>query len=143
VKWFTLRDLNLVDQLHYPLTSSSKTWSDVLIVLAKLVIEGLEKKYFEERAKSKGAKGDPKLGSIRWVQEAMKSSGISDEIVDEAISPLRTVQDLRTKLAAHSSGGEAATIRADLLREHKTPRLHIEHLCSQLVQSLHLLGNLE
>jgi hypothetical protein len=143
VKWFRLREPNLVDQLHYPLTDSIKIWSDTLIALAKIVVEGLERKYFEERAKSEGAKGDPKWGSIRWVQEAMKSSGISDEIIDEVISPLRTVQELRTKLGAHSGGSEAASIRADLLREHKTPRLHIEHLCGQLVRSLRLLRDLE
>jgi hypothetical protein len=142
VKWFRLREPNFVDQLHYPLTPSVKTWSDTLIALAKLVVEGLERKYFEERAKGEGAQGDPKWGSIRWVQEAMKSSGISDEIVDEVISPLRTVQELRTKLGAHSGGSEASSIRADLLREYKTPRLHIEHLCNQLVRSLYVLRNL-
>jgi hypothetical protein len=142
VEWFRLREPNLVDQLHYPLTSSVKAWSDTLITLAKLVVEGLEREYFEERAKSKGAKGDPKWGSIRWIQEAMKSSGISDEIVEEVISPLRTVQELRTKLGAHSGGNEAASIRADLLREHKTPRQHIEHLSGQLVRSLYVLRNL-
>ena len=143
VKWFRLREPDLVAQLHYPLTPSVKIWSDTLIALAKLIVEGLEKKYFEERAKSKGTKGDPTWASIRWVQEAMKSSGISDEIVGEVISPLRTVQELRTKLGAHSGGSEAASIRADLLRKYKTPRLHIEHLCGQLVHSLEILRNLD
>ncbi len=140
--WFRLREPNLVAQLHYPLTPSVKIWSDTLTALAKLVVEGFEKKYFEERAKSKGAKGNPTWASIRWVQEAMKSSGISDEIVGEVISPLRTVQELRTKLGAHSGGSEATSIRAELLREYKTPRLHVEHLCGQLVYSLDVLRNL-
>ncbi|MGA2888205.1 MAG: hypothetical protein ABSE51_09160 [Terracidiphilus sp.] len=142
LQWFTLREPNLVSQVHYPLTPSAKAWSDTLIALAKLVIEGLERRYFEERAKSKGAKGDSQWGSIRWVQEAMKAAGTSDEIVDEVIAPLRTVQQLRTKLAAHSGGSEANAIRADLLSEYKTPRLHIEYLCGQLVQSLQILRSL-
>jgi hypothetical protein len=140
--WFTLREPNLVNQVHYPLTPSVKAWSDTLTALAKLVVEGLERKYFEERAKGRGAKGDPTWGSISWVREAMKTSGFPEEIVDEVISPLRTVQELRTKLGAHSGGSEAARIRADLLREYKTPRLHIEHLCDQLMRSLYLLRNL-
>ena len=141
--WFTLREPNLISQVHYPLTPSVKTWDDTLIALAKLVVEGLERKYFEEYAKSNGAKGDPQWGSIRWVQEAMKTAGISDEIIDEVIVPLRTIQQLRSKLVAHSGVSEANTIRAELLREYKTPRLHIEYLCGQLVQSLHILRNLD
>ena len=142
LEWFTLHEPNLVSQVHYPLTPSVKAWDDTLIALAKLVVEGLERKYFEEHAKSKGAKGDPQWGSIRWVQEAMKTAGISDEIIDKVIVPLRTVQQLRTKLAAHSGGSEANATRRDLLREYKTPRLHIEFLCGQLVQSLHVLRSL-
>jgi hypothetical protein len=142
VKWFTLREPDTVRHLHYPLTSSAKAWNDILIALAKLVVEGLEKTFFEKEAKSKGATGDPKWGSIRWVQEAMKFSGASDETIDEVILPLRTVQELRTKLGAHSGGSEAASIRADLLRKHKTPRLHIEHLSGQLVRSMDLLRKL-
>ena len=143
LEWFTLREPNLVSQVHYPLTTSVKAWNDTLVALAKLVVEGLERKYFEEHAKNKGAKGDPQWGSIRWVQEAMKTSGTSDEIIDEVIVPLRAVQELRTKLGAHSGGSEATSIRAELLREYKTPRLHIEHLCGQLVRSLNVLRNLD
>lgn len=142
VKWFTLREPDLVKQLHYPLTPSAKAWSDILTALAKLVVEGFERKFFEEQVKSKGAKGDPQWGSIRWVQEAMKTSGTSDEIIDEVIVPLRTVQELRTKLGAHSGGSEADSIRADLLRKHQTPRIHIEYLSSQLVRSIHRLREL-
>ncbi len=142
VKWFTLREPNLINQLHYPLTASVKAWGDTLIALAKLVVEGLERRYFEDLAKSKGAKGDPQWGSISWVKEAMKSSGTSDEVVNEVILPLRTVQELRNKLGAHSGGSEAGSIRANLLREYKTPRSHIEHLCDQLVRSLYLLRTL-
>lgn len=72
----------------------------------------------------------------------MKLSGASDETIDEVVVPLRTVQELRTKLGAHSGGSEAAIIRANLLRKHKTPRSHIEHLSGQLVRSIDLLRKL-
>jgi hypothetical protein len=142
LEWFTLREPHLVSQMHYPLTSSAKAWSDTLVILAKLVVEGLEKKYFEDYAKSRGAKGDTNWGAINWLQEAMTISGTSSEVVDEVIAPIRAVQKLRSKLGAHSGGSEAASIRAELLRLHKTPRLHIEHLCDQLAKSLTVLRNL-
>jgi hypothetical protein len=143
LKWFTLREPNLVSQVHYPLTTSAKTWNDTLLTLAKLVVESIERKHFEEYARNNGATGDAKWGSIRWVQEAMKTSGTPDEIIEEVIVPFRTVQELRTKLGAHSGGSEAGSIRACLLRKYKTPRLHIEHLCGQLMRSLNVLRQMD
>ena len=35
-KWFSLREPDLVKQVHYPLTASSKAWGDALTTLAKL-----------------------------------------------------------------------------------------------------------
>jgi bacterioferritin-associated ferredoxin len=67
---------------------------------------------------------------------------MSKEIADEVTGPLRTVQDLRTKLGAHSGCSEAASLRADLMRKHKTRRAHIEHLCGELLQSLNHLRRL-
>jgi hypothetical protein len=139
VAWFTLREPALVDQLHYPLTPSDKTWNDVLLALAKLIVEGLERKHFVALAKSKGSNGDPKWASISWVKEAIKASGASSEIIDEVILPLRKLHDLRTKLGAHSSGNEAASTRADLIRKYKSSRSHIEHLSDELLRSLQLL----
>lgn len=142
VAWFTLREPLLVEQLHYPLTAADKAWNDVLVALAKVVVESLEKDYFVASAKSKGATGDPGWASIRWIQEAIQTSGISKEVADEVTTPLRTVQNLRTKLGAHSGGSEAVSIRADLKRKHKTPRLHIEHLCGELLRSVTQLRDL-
>ncbi|MBU0593839.1 MAG: hypothetical protein KKH74_08905 [Gammaproteobacteria bacterium] len=142
IKWFTLREPELVEQAHYPLTSSLKVWGDTLTTLAKLVNEGLERKYFETKVKELGSEGDPKWGSIRWAQEAMKVSGVADEVITEIVQPLRDLQNLRTKLGAHSGGAEAGGLRTSLLRQHKSPRGHIEHLCSQLVYSLQTLREL-
>lgn len=137
-----LREPDLVNQVHYPLTASSKAWGDTLTTLAKLVNEGLERRFFETKAKELGMDGDPKWGSIRWAQEAMKASGAADDVITEVIQPMRDLQDLRTKLNAHSGGVEANSLQVSLLRQHKSPRRHIEHLCGQLVYSLQTLTEL-
>lgn len=140
--WFTLREPDLVSQLHYPLTTSSKAWGDTLTTLAKLVNESLEQKFFETKAKALGVEGEPTWRSIRWAQEAMKVSDVAEEIINEVIQPMRDLQLLRTKLNAHSSGSEANSLRSSLLQQYKSPRGHIEHLCGQLVLSLQTLENL-
>jgi hypothetical protein len=139
VPWFTLREPALIDQLHYPLTLSDKIWSDTLIALAKLVAEGLERRYFEALAKQHGASGDTKWGSIRWLQEAMTATGVVEEVAAEVLTPLRTVQNLRTKLSAHSGGSEAAALRAELTRKRSNARAHIGHLSGEILRSLELL----
>lgn len=106
-KWFTLREPDLVKQVHYPLTDSSKVWGDTLTTLAKLVNEGLERRFFETKAKELGANGDPKWGSIRWAQELLRISGVAEEVIAEVIVPLRDLQQMRTKLDAHTGGAEA------------------------------------
>jgi hypothetical protein len=144
---FTIAGIrNLIDQLHYPITSSVKTWNDTLTLLAKLVNESLEKKYFESRAKELGATGDPKWGSILWAREWMRVSGIDDEIISATVEPLRELQRLRSSLGGpHSGGSDANAIRASLLREFGSPRDHIFQVAGQLTESLkrlrELIGN--
>jgi hypothetical protein len=140
VQWYTLREAELIEQLHYPLTSSAKAWGDVLSTLAKIVVEGLQRRFFETTARRRGSEGDVKWGSIRWAREALSLSGVGESAVLEAIEPLSELQNLRTQFSgAHSRGAEAAKLRAGLLRKYKSPRGHIEHLCAQLVTSLGVL----
>lgn len=135
-KWFVLREPELVAQLHYPLTDSSKVWGDTLTALAKCVTEGLEKRFFEKTVKELAGQGDPKWGSIRWAREALVLAGVDEDRIREIVEPLQDVQALRTKLGAHSGGNEAGRIRAGLLKKHQTPRAHIEKLSTQLARSL-------
>jgi hypothetical protein len=141
-KWFTLREPELLRQLNYPLTASNKIWGDVLKTLAKLVVEGLERGFFESKAREAGAAGDAKWGSIRWAEEAMRVGGVDPDIIAEVLGPLRNAQFFRTKLDAHSGGVEASALRASLLRQHKTPRAHVEVLSGGLVQALKRLSGI-
>lgn len=140
VQWFRLRDSELVAQIHYPLTNANKSWSDVLGLLSKVVVEGLEKGFFKEKARESNVQGDLKWGSIRWLQEAMKGSGVEEERVNEVVEPLRELWKLRNTLSAHvATGNAAAKRRSSLLKRHTTPRGHIEYLCGQLLHALQVL----
>ena len=139
VQWFRLRDSELVKQIHYPLTNSNKAWGDVLGLLSKVVVEGLKESFFKGKAKKSGVEGDPKWGSVRWLQEAMKADGVDNEVINEVVRPLDELRKLRNKLSAHSEGSEAAKLRKDLRRQHTSPHRHIEHLCGQLLRTLRTL----
>lgn len=134
--WFRVRQPDLVGQLHYPLTSAFKPWDDTLIDLAKTAVEGLERSWFVSIVKKHGSAGDPKWGSVRWLREALLASGVDETRVRELIAPLEEIQLLRTKLAAHAGGTEATDIRRKLLRDHGTPKAHIEAISARLNASL-------
>lgn len=105
-----------------------------------MVIEGLEKRFFETRARSAGAKGDAKWGSLLWAREALKAVGTDDAVVSEVIQSLMDLKAYWSKLSgAHSGADEAKKLRAKLLRAHKTPRGHVEVVCGQVLRSLETL----
>lgn len=141
--WFSLREPNLLDQLHYPLTSSVKGWNEVIVTLAKCVTEGFEKRFIEREARARSSIGDPKWGSLKWVEELLKRLDVDDDRVAEICSPLFEVQRLRSKLGgAHASGAEATEIRKQLVRTHGTPLAHTRALAAQLSESLAALTRL-
>lgn len=140
--WFTLREPSLLDQLHYPLTTSSKTWGDTLTTLAKCVVEGLNKGYFVSEAKLRGSSGEASWGSVKWVREFLHVLGVDGDRVSEVVDPLVNVQMLRTKLDAHAGGGEAALIRRELLKKFRQPRSHIHALAMQLAASMEAIESI-
>ncbi|WP_186149179.1 hypothetical protein [Burkholderia gladioli] len=141
--WFTLREPRLLEQLHYPLTSANKGWNEVIVNLAKCVTEGIEKKFIEAAARSRGSDGQPTWGSIKWLDELLRKLDVEDDRVREVCGPLFELQRLRSKLAGtHATGSEAIEIRRALLKAHKTPLKHIKSLATQLQNSLVSLSEL-
>ena len=137
--WFRMKQAELVEQIHYPLTAAFGPWDAVIVDLAKTTVEGLEKAPIVAIAKKNGGLGDPGWGSIKWLRFTLVTVGVESDRVEELVAPFEEVQFLRTKLGAHASGAEAAKIRQQLLRDHTTPRAHIEALASRLHSSLRSL----
>jgi hypothetical protein len=140
--WFRIHDTTLIDQIHYPLTTSLKTWTDVLITMAKCIVESLNKSYLERSAKNLSRAGDPKFGSIKWLGELLIGLEVDADQVSMLVDPFVQVQMLRSKLAAHAGGNEAEKIRKDLILKFKSPKKHIEELCVQLTSSLTAISEL-
>lgn len=136
VSWFRLKQPDLMDHLNYPLTAAHKPWDDVLIDLAKLVVEGLEHAVLKARATAAGRSGEATWRSIRWLQEALLAAGIDPDRALALVSALVDTQHLRSKLSAHAGVDEAQQIRRRLLSEHRTPKAHVAALAEQLDASL-------
>lgn len=136
VSWFQLKQPALIDRLHYPLTASKKIWDDTLIDMNKAINEGLIKDELKRIAIAGGRKGDPTMGSIKWFREALLAKGTDADHADNLVNPLGELQFLRTRFSAHAGGAGAAEERRKLLKEHGTPKQHIDLLAGRLVASL-------
>ncbi|MEK8029709.1 hypothetical protein AACH06_02655 [Ideonella sp. DXS29W] len=134
--WFQLKQPTLIDQLHYPLTASNKIWDDMLIDMNKVINESLVKDELKKIAVAAGAKGDPTMGSIKWLREALIARGTDVDQADALVKPLGDLQFFRTRLSAHAGGAGAAQVRQNLLKEHGTPRQHIDSLAGRLNAAL-------
>ena len=142
VGWFKLREPDLLNRLHLPLTEENQSWDDAIGKLAKIVNEGLQKQFFAKRLKHRPSEEVALWGSIRCAEEVLTAADVPSEVVAEAIEPLRDLQRLRSKLVAHSAGSQAQRIRSTLIRTYGSPYDHINDLCGRLARSLRLLDNL-
>jgi hypothetical protein len=135
-RWFQLKQPSLVEQLHYPLTASNKIWDDTLIDMNKVINESLVKDELKKIAVAAGAKGDPMIGSIKWLREALIATGADVDQADALVKPLGDLRFFRTRFSAHVGGTGAAQVRQNLLKEHGTPRQHIDSLAGRLGAAL-------
>ena len=83
---FQLKQPALIDHLHYPLTASTKIWDDPLIDMNKSVNEGLIKDELKGIAIAGGSKGDPTMGSIKWLREALLAKGTDADHADDLVN---------------------------------------------------------
>ena len=134
--WFQLKQPSLIERLHYPLTASTKIWDDTLIDMNKAINESLVKDELKRRAIAAGSRGEPTMGSIKWLREALLAKGADIDHADDLVKPFGELQFLRTRLSAHAGGAGAAHERQKLLKEHGTPRRHIDFLASRLGAAL-------
>jgi hypothetical protein len=136
VPWWTLRSEKLIEQVHDPVTASADEWSNEILLLDQLVVEGFEEKYPRQKAASLGRKPDPKLRSLQLVEECLQALGYDEERVKELVAPLRKLRNLRSKLKGHASRDSAIEIRKEVLTNHQTYRKHFESICSACTDSI-------
>lgn len=136
VPWFQLKQPSLIERLHYPLTASTKIWDDTLIDMNKAINESLVKGELKRIAIAGGREGEATMGSIKWLREALIAKGTDLDHADDLTQPFGELQFLRTRFSAHAGGTGAAQERQKLLKEHGTPRQHIDSLAGRLGDAL-------
>lgn len=139
VSWWTLRSNKLVEQVHYPATTSADEWGNEIHLLDKLLVEGFEIKWFQKKAVSLGRTPDNKLGSLKLLRECLVGLDYEIEHAKEIIAPFIEVHLLRTKLKGHASGQEAQDIKKRVLSTHGSYKEHFKKLVQKCDQSMRVI----
>lgn len=136
VEWYKTVSSDLLDQLTLPISGAKKEWNETIGLLNKIVNEPLVKSFFCRASGLQQTKTNRPWGSNRWMKEALKAYGESEERIRKITEPFYHLRDLRNRLYGHDSGPRKTQLYASLLKEHGSPRGHVEDLCTRLVKSL-------
>jgi hypothetical protein len=138
-KLWLCHDASLFNQLNYVVSDSVKEWSDEIQTLDKLVIEGLNYSYLKRLGQSLKCY-DPNLGSIKLLGGILKAKGISNQEIEQIISPFGEIQFLRTKFSAHvSNTTEKDEIRKKIITQYGTLKDHFRNLIERTDRSIKAL----
>lgn len=140
VPWWTLRSEKLIDQVNYPVTSSADEWSNEILLLDQLVVEGFEEKYLRQQASSFGRQPDQRLRSLQLVEECLNGLSYEEEQVKKLVAPLRELHTLRSKLKGHASGDSAVEIRKQVLTKYGTYQQHFQSMCGECTDSIRAIA---
>ncbi len=140
VLWWKLRSEKLVDQVHYPVTSSADEWSNEILQLDQLVVEGFDEKWLRQKAHSLGRTPDSQFRSLKLIEECLIALGFEEEHARKITSPLHQVHFLRSKLKGHVSGEEALEIKQKVLSDHGSYKKHFQSLCSECDTSIRTIA---
>jgi hypothetical protein len=140
VPWWILRSDELIDRVHYPVTTSADEWAGELLLLDQLIVEGFEEKWLRGLAKTLGRDPDVRYRSLKLLQECLTGLGFEPEHAHAIMTPFFQAHDLRSKLKGHVPGTDATTIRKEILAAHGTYKRHFEALCRAIDESLRTIA---
>jgi hypothetical protein len=122
---------NLIDNLCYVYTDSKKEWEDQVLNLAKIVIDGLNKKTINKISKEFDCY-DNKLGSITLLAKILEKFKVSLDEIEIIINPLNSLWDLRSNVVAHPN---KTYPKGDLKR-------HFKEILIETDKSMHKLAEI-
>jgi hypothetical protein len=142
VPWWRLRDSELMQRLHYPVTDSPEEWAGELLILDQLLFEGLERSYFKTKAESLKCAVDPKWNAVRLIKEILVSAEIDPDEINAMVKPLQELHELRSKMKGHASGQEAKKIRVQLIKSHGSLKQHFIALVEKCDHAVSLIRDM-
>ncbi len=92
-----------LSRLTYVVTESRKEWQDQILLLAKVIVEGLRKPTLRKIAAYLQC-DDSQLGSIKLLKACLQKKQVEVSRMETVTEPLETLWHLRSSIAAHAGG---------------------------------------
>ncbi len=136
--WWTLRDEDALDKVHYPHTTSMDEWANEILNLDQLLIEGLNKKWLSKKAEDLGCEFNEKDGTLNLLEVILVALDLEEKHVKKIMEPFRVVHKLRS-IKAHTSRTKAEIARKNALKEHGSFKKHFENICVDCDKSVGII----
>jgi hypothetical protein len=134
--WWKCPDDELFFRIRPLLTDNRQEWEDKGRFLARLVIEGLNRKWLRRVADARGHQQEATDGSLRTLERIL-GGALRDEGRGR-LPILRTLQDLRN-LASHAMGTKGRELLKRAQEWEGGYRSHFDDLCQGVDQELALI----
>lgn len=134
--WWNYRGDVLTDVVRYPATDSPKEWSDEVMALDQLLVEGFLVKPLRLIAAEMGLKVDSNLGTIKVIQAILASKLNDDQAAKGTVESLVTLHRLRTEIKGHSAVDKKRDAEFRARTEHGNFRQHFTALVGECSASL-------
>lgn len=131
VKWWTLKNKELLDTIHYPATDNADEWAEEILRLDQLIVEGFNEKWLRKTSEDLRAAVEAKDASLVLMMKLLPSAGFEEDQAKALVQPLRELHHLRSKVKGHAKGTEAKQLQSDALKKHGTFRKHFEDLAER------------
>lgn len=138
--WWTLRSDDLVEKVHYPVTTSADEWSDEILRLDQLLVEGFQEKWLRDKARELGRTVEPVFRSLKLTEECLIGLGFDPDYAVKIVAPLRNLHDLRSKLKGHAGGQEATELKRKALADFGTYKDHFRALSQECDESMRTIA---
>lgn len=122
----------LASAVHYPLTASSEEWSNAILSLDQLVVEGFATKVLRQRLTVAGRDFEKQWQSLKLLQEVLIAGGLPDVEASEIVAPLRQVHHMRSKTKGHAAEEEKRELIKQAKKDHGSLPAHFRALASDI-----------
>ena len=141
VWWWTLRDYTLFDTVLEPVQNNRDEWANACLELAKLVIEGFNKKRLKKELDQKGIDWELSLGNLGLLELLLDRSTGDGDSSRARLSALRELQYVRTTMKAHVGGTKSVQLVRKTIATHGSLEQGFRDLCTAIDGELCELEN--
>jgi hypothetical protein len=121
--------------VHYPLTASVEEWSNAILALDQLVVEGFATKPLRKRLTDAGRTFDKQWGTLKLLQDVLIAGGLDEDEAADIMIPLRSTHELRSKTKGHAAESEKAALVKKAKTDHGSLPAHFRALVTSIQES--------